>query len=79
LTAGVADLSSAFDPARLSGGAKPLPVDYATIPDALIYALPQQTGYGCKDVGVNPVDRTLGIPNPMPTDFNPRPKTNPSR
>ena len=75
----VADLTSAFDSARLSGKAKPLPPEYATIPDAIVYALPQQSGYGCKDIGVVPVDLALGIPNPIPPDFNPRPKTNPSR
>ena len=75
----VADLSSAFDPARLAGRAKPLPADYAMIPDKLVYTLPQQSGYGCKGIGITPVDRALQIPNEIPADFNPRPKTNPSR
>ncbi len=78
LTPGVSDLLDGFDPARLAGRKAPLPPDYAEIPDALIDKLPQQTGYGCKQLGIVPVDRRLGIRNEIPKDFNPRPKTQPT-
>jgi phospholipase C len=79
ITSDVSDLTSAFDPARLSGAAAPLPASYATIPDDVVNVLPQTSGYGLKDIGVMPVDRAMGIPNPVPPDFNPRPRTDPSR
>jgi phospholipase C len=78
LTPGVTDLLSGFDPARLSGRAPPLPPDYAVVADELVRQLPATTGYGCKALGILPVDVALGIANPIPSDFNPRPKTNPS-
>ena len=78
MTAEVSDLTSAFDPARLSGSAAPLPPDYAIIPDDIVNVLPQQSGYGLKDIGVTPVDVARNLPNPVPPDFNPRPKTNPT-
>jgi phospholipase C len=78
LVPGVADLSSAFDPARLAGRAKPLPASYATIPEDLVRSLPPQSGYGCKALGITPVDYALGVANNIPADFNPRPKTNPT-
>lgn len=46
VTPGVSDLVSAFDPARLNGSAAPLPASYATIPDDIVSALPQASGYG---------------------------------
>ena len=79
LTPEVSDLVAAFDPARLKGEAPPLPPDYAEIPDGIVEKLPQVSGYGMKDIGIVPVDQTLGITNPIPADFNPRPKTNPSQ
>ncbi len=79
LTPGVCDLVAAFDPARLSGAVSILPPDYAIIPDSIVGKLPQESGFGLKDVGIVPVDQTLGLPNPIPADFNPRPKTNPNR
>ena len=77
LVAGVADLSSAFDPARLAGRAKPLPAAYASIPERLVRNLPAASGYGCKALGITPVDEALGVANALPPDFNPRPKTDP--
>lgn len=77
LTPGVTDLAGGFDPARLSGHAAPLPRDYAIIPEQLIRSLPPTSGYGCKALGIVPVDRALGIENPVPADFNPRPHTCP--
>ena len=32
-----------------------------------------------KDIGIVPVDQALGLTNPIPVDFNPRPKTNPTQ
>jgi phospholipase C len=78
LTPDITDLVSAFDPARLSGTAAPLPASYAMIPEDLIDRLPPATGYGCRQLGIVPVDRALGIENKIPDDFNPRPKTNPT-
>jgi phospholipase C len=75
---GVSDLSSAFDPARLSGRAKPLPPGYAIVPEKFVKTLPSASGYGCKAIGVTPVDEALGIKNEIPADFNPRPKTTPT-
>jgi phospholipase C len=78
ITSGVCDLLSAFDPARLKGRAAPLPASYAIIPDEIVNVLPQTSGYGCKDIGVTPVDLAANPPNPIPSDFNPRPRTTPT-
>jgi phospholipase C len=78
ITPGITDLLSAFDPARLAGTVPPLPPDYAVVPEDLVRQLPAVSGYGCKALGIVPVDVAVGIANPIPTDFNPRPKTNPS-
>jgi phospholipase C len=79
LTPDVTDLSSAFDPARLAGKAPPLPASYVTVPDDLVKQLPEASGYGCKALGITPVDIALGIRNDIPADFNPRPKTDPTK
>ena len=76
-TPDVTNLFSAFDPARLDGRAKPLPARYAMVPTAWTTELPAQTGADCKAIGVVPTDIQLHEPNPIPADFNPRPKTNP--
>ncbi|MBV1704361.1 MAG: hypothetical protein KGI57_01955 [Hyphomicrobiales bacterium] len=78
ITPGVSDLLDAFDPARLSGKAAPLPASYVMTPKALYDPMPQTSGAGCKTIGILPVDYALGIKNDMPADFNPRPKTNPT-
>jgi phospholipase C len=78
LTPDITDLVSAFDPARLNGTVAPLPVSYVMIPENLIHVLPSTSGYGCRELGIVPVDRALGIENEIPDDFNPRPKTNPT-
>ncbi len=78
LTPDVSDLVAAFDPARLSGAVSILQPDYVSIPETIVGTLPQNSGYGLKDIGVVPIDQTLGLPNPVPADFNPRPQTNPS-
>lgn len=77
ITPGVTDLLEAFSPARLLGKAPPLPASYVEIPDSLVQHLPQETGYGCEDLGIVTTDRQLHIANKIPDDFNPRPKTNP--
>jgi phospholipase C len=79
LTPGVTDLLDAFSPARLSGKADPLPPDYVTISEALIDTLPQSWGFGgCAYLGITTTDRQQGITNAIPSDFNPRPSTNPN-
>jgi phospholipase C len=78
LTPDVADLSSAFDPARLTGKALLLPGSYAAIPESMVHTLPQSIGYGWRRIGVLPTDYALGIKNEIPGDFNPRPKMDPT-
>jgi phospholipase C len=79
LTPAVTDLLEAFSPSRLLGKADPLPPHYASISEALIQTLPQAWGFGgCSYLGITTTDRQQGIPNVIPADFNPRPKTNPN-
>ena len=78
-TPDVTNLFSAFDPARLDGRAKPLPARYAMVPVSWTTELPAQTGADCKAIGVVPTDIQLHLANPIPADFNPRPKTNPTK
>jgi phospholipase C len=75
----VTNLFSAFDPARLTGMAKPLPPAYAMVPKTWTTELPAQTGADCRMIGIVPTNVQRHIANPMPADFNPRPKTNPGR
>jgi phospholipase C len=76
VTPGIGDLLSAFDPARLSGKAKPLPASYAMTDN--IGAIPPDNNQGCQAIGITPVDVQQNLPNHIPTDFNPRPKTDPT-
>lgn len=76
---GISDLLSAFDPARLLGKKSQISASEAQIPDHLVRTLPASIGYGCVAIGVTPVDVARRIANPIPLDFNPRPKTNPTR
>ncbi len=78
ITPGVSDLLDAFSTSRLMGLAAPVPVDYATMDESVVMKIPQVTGLGCADLGILPTDQQLGIPNNIPADFNPRPKTNPT-
>ncbi len=79
LTPGITDLVSAFSPSRLIGKTDPLPPDYVKVSDALIQTLPQAWGFGgCQYLGITTTDRQQGITNPIPSDFNTRPKTNPN-
>ena len=78
ITPGISDLTGAFSPSRLSGKSEPLPASYVTIPDSLITTLPASWSFGgCSYLGITTTDRALGITNPIPADFNPRPTTNP--
>lgn len=70
-------LVSAFDPARLTGTAPPLPGSYATIPDAVVGALPHYGGKGCRAIGLVPEDVRQGIAADPPAGFNPLPATLP--
>jgi phospholipase C len=78
LTPNVANLLDAFSPARLAGKLAPLPPSDVEIPESLVRHLPAETSYGCKDLGILTTDRRLKIPNRIPPDFNPRPRTNPT-
>ena len=78
ITPGVTDLLDAFSTSRLMGTAAALTPDYAVIDPSVITKIPQTTGLGCSDLGILTTDRQLGIPNNIPSDFNPRPATNPS-
>jgi len=71
----VGDMSSAFDVLRLQGKKAPLNVAYAIIPKKEIDAFPHDHGDGCRVLGITPTDS--GMPNPVPSDFNPRPDSTP--
>ena len=78
LTPGVGDMFSAFENARLTGNATPLPAEYATIPAAQVTSLPHAGGFGCRVLQITPTDTVNGkLIDPAPGDFNPRPSTNP--
>jgi phospholipase C len=72
---GVGDLLSGFDNQRLLDKRKPLPPSYAEIPETAITSFPHMGGHGCSALGITPTD--AGKPNPIPSDFNPRPDTTP--
>jgi len=72
---GVGDMSSAFDVLRLQGKRAPLDAAYAIIPKAEIGSFPHDHGEGCRVLGITPTDS--GRPNPVPSDFNPRPDSTP--
>jgi len=78
ITPNVTDLLDAFSPSRLMGTAAPLTPDYVIVDPNYITNLPQKTGLGCANLGILTTDRQLGITNTVPSDFNPRPKTNPT-
>jgi phospholipase C len=79
ITPNISDLTDAFSPSRLSGKASPLPASYVTIPTSLITTLPEAwSPRGCSYLGITTTDRAQSITNPIPSDFNPRPKTNPN-
>jgi phospholipase C len=72
------NLFSAFDNARLTGQAAPLPASYAMISDATVKHLPHLDGQGCYALNIVPTDYVGGkLLDPAPADFNPRPGTTP--
>ncbi len=73
---GVGDLLSAFDPERLSSKRAPIGAETVIVPEDLVRVLPQTSGYSCHQIGIVPTDIQLGITNAIPSDFNPRPRTN---
>lgn len=75
---GIGDLLSAFDTSRLLGKTPLLPAALAEIPDSVVQHLPHYDNKGCQAIGIVPTDIALGIKNPIPSDFNPRPATNPT-
>jgi len=80
ITPNVTDLLDAFSPSRLTGQAAPLPASYVEVPQSWLSNLagPIYTGQGCSTLGIATTDRALGIVNPIPSDFNPRPYTDPN-
>jgi phospholipase C len=72
------DLLSAFDVYRLLDKAPPVPAALAEIPDRVVRHVPPYDNKGCQAIGMVPTDIALGIANPIPSDFNPRPATNPT-
>jgi phospholipase C len=74
----VDDLTDAFDNARLSGTAAPIPASYAMIPTSIAHSLPHYGGEGCAALQISPTDYVNGkVTDPAPADFNPRPSTTP--
>ncbi len=74
----LSDLSEAFDNARLSGTAAPLPASYAEISDTVVHTLPHYNGQGCYTLNIVPTDYQNGkLLDPAPADFNPRPSSSP--
>lgn len=78
ITEGVSDLLDAFSVSRLQGTASVVPASLVTIPESEITTIPQTSGLGCSAIGIIPTDVQLGVQNSIPTDFNPRPNTNPT-
>jgi len=79
LTPDISNLLDAFSPSRLSGKTEPLPPSYVAVPEVLVTTLPGAWGFGgCQYLGITTTDRQQGIINTVPSDFNPRPKTNPN-
>ncbi len=74
----IGNLFSAFDNARLTGQADPLPASYATIAGDTLKSLPHYGGNGCSTLNIVPTDYAGGkLLDPPPADFNPRPGTTP--
>ena len=72
---GVGNMFTAFDNNRLTGAAAPIPATYAEIPQQLVNTFPQGANQGCQLLGITPTDANL--PNNVPSDFNPRPSSDP--
>jgi phospholipase C len=76
--AGIGDLFTALDNARLLGQEPPLPPDYAEIDADIAHILPHYNGKGCSVLTIVPTDYVNNkLLDPAPIDFNPRPGTTP--
>jgi phospholipase C len=75
LTPDVGDLLGAFDAGRLEGRTAPVPASAAMVPTTAFAPQTQMT-LGCAYAGVTPVKPPAGLGR-APSDFNPRPTTNP--
>jgi phospholipase C len=65
----ITDLLGAFDPARLTGSAPPIPASEAEIPDAVVNTMP--AAMNCRTLGITPV--TLpNAPSTPPPNFGVR-------
>ena len=74
----IGNLLPAFDNARLTGAALPLPADYAEILPGAPPSLPHYPLGGCYMLNIVPTDYAGGqLLDPAPTDFNPRPSVTP--
>ncbi len=73
----VDNLLDAFDEAKLDGFSKPLPASYVEVPAKYVTQLPAQSGLSCATLGIVPTDVALGVGLNPPSDFNPRPGTDP--
>jgi phospholipase C len=74
----ISNLTEAFDNARLTGAAAPLPGSYAAIPASIVHSLPHYGGQGCYTLNIVPTDYVNGtLLDPAPADFNPRPSATP--
>ena len=73
----VDSLVDAFDEAKIDGFSKPLPASYVEVPQKYLTALPATTGLSCSTLGITPTDVALGVGLNPPSDFNPRPGTDP--
>jgi phospholipase C len=74
----IGDLTEAFDNARLTGQAQPLPPSYAIIPTNIVQTLPHYNNQGCEVLNLQPTDYVNGVLlDPYPADFNPRPNSSP--
>jgi len=71
-------LLSGFDNQRLLDRARPLPREYAMIPQQQVTTLPHFNSQGCSILHITPTDIVHGeVIDPAPADFNPRPSSNP--
>ena len=77
LLSGSSDLLEAFDYDRLIGRRAPVSVAEAAVADRFVTALPEATGMNCASLGIVPTDRSRPVRNVVPSDFNPRPSTDP--
>jgi phospholipase C len=66
----ITDLLGAFDPARLSGAAAPIPATEAEIPDAVVNTFP--AAMNCATLGITPAVLP-NAPSTPPPGFTPRP------